>query len=433
MQEQSFFLFAHMRLVTLTFAERCCTLAAVVSRQRISMSTPPPPSSFIEEVNTKYEGLHRAFEEQARQYESPPIREPDSIAAPALALSLCAFALSLSLGVKLMITSPPAVLGHKDGTQRRLVYSRRFDEGVYPPRLRRHRPHRRPRRRQPRRRRPRHPRPRQSLWPLLRRCATATAAPAPDRHRRPRPPSAHPRRPRARWRPSSPPRRSWRRRGGTSPAPTSPRRRGPPSPSLSAPSVRLGSARRMASRVPSRAARASRLLHHGVRGCARPARKVHRDRGHARGRAQQDAARRGARRRLGRSHAWSAGARAFSDPSLSPSLRRLRRAVVGRPALEDARRRERGDAQGLLGGAALDWRVRDGERLRRARPRPQRDGARVLGRDVLLAPLSDSREESFCCRRDVLLQSGREDSERRVGTSFCRRASSATRTFTTTR
>ncbi|EOD37650.1 hypothetical protein EMIHUDRAFT_454829 [Emiliania huxleyi CCMP1516] len=127
-----------MRLVTLTFAERCCTLAAVVSRQRtlaaevsrqrISMST--PPSSFIEEVNTQYEGLHRAFEEQARQYESPPIREPDSIAALALALSLCAFALSLSLCVKLMITSPPAVLGHKDGTQRRLVYSRRFDEGA---------------------------------------------------------------------------------------------------------------------------------------------------------------------------------------------------------------------------------------------------------------------------------------------------------------
>ncbi len=95
------------------------------------MST--PPSSFIEEVNTQYEGLHRAFEEQARQYESPPIREPDSIAALALALSLCAFALSLSLCVKLMITSPPAVLGHKDGTQRRLVYSRRVDEGVYPP------------------------------------------------------------------------------------------------------------------------------------------------------------------------------------------------------------------------------------------------------------------------------------------------------------
>ena len=62
-----------MRLVALTFAERCCTLAAVVSRQRISMST--PPSSFIEEVNTKYEDLHRRFEEQARQYESPPIRE----------------------------------------------------------------------------------------------------------------------------------------------------------------------------------------------------------------------------------------------------------------------------------------------------------------------------------------------------------------------
>ena len=205
-----------------------------------------------------------------------------------------------------------------------------------------------------------------------------------------------------------------------------------PSPSLSAPSVRLGSARRMASRPFTRCACEQAATSWSPRLRSPCAKSAPRSRARSRTRATRcgsarcSTAPRSESRLVGRHQS-------LLDPSLGPSLRRLRRAVVGRPALEDARRRERGDAQGLLGGAALDWRVRDGERLRRARPRPQRDGARVLGRDVLLAPLSDSREESFCCRRDVLLQSGREASERRVGTSFCRRASSATRTFTTTR